>query len=70
SLFCSDPSEAEGCCVPAGDPTLNSQRWVNALDDINDHQLIVEKRMKSHDDRLMLIISMVGRYSMRRYCDR
>ncbi|MCI55399.1 hypothetical protein A2U01_0076649, partial [Trifolium medium] len=45
------------------------QCWAKALDGINGHQLAAEKRLKSHDEQLMLIISVVGRYSMQRYCD-
>jgi hypothetical protein len=37
---------------------------------INVLQVIAGKRMKSHDDQLMLNIPVVGRYNMQRYCDR
>ncbi|MCI10463.1 hypothetical protein A2U01_0031556 [Trifolium medium] len=65
-----DPGEVEGGCVPAGAPTLNPERWAKALDGINGHQVAAEKRLKSHDEQLMLIIPVVERYSMWRYCDR
>ncbi|MCI50942.1 hypothetical protein A2U01_0072186, partial [Trifolium medium] len=44
--------------------------WAKALDGINGHQVAAGKRLKSYDEQLMLIISVVGRYSMWRYCDR
>jgi hypothetical protein len=28
------------------------------------------KQLESHDEQLMLIIPMVGRYNMKGYCDR
>jgi hypothetical protein len=37
---------------------------------INAHQVTAGKRLKSHDEPLMLIILMVGRYNMHEYCDR
>jgi hypothetical protein len=37
---------------------------------INVHQGTARKRLKSHDEQLMLIILMVGRYNMQRYYDR
>jgi hypothetical protein len=37
---------------------------------VNVHQVATEKRLKSHDEPLMLIIPVVGRYNMHRYCDR
>jgi hypothetical protein len=46
------------------------QRWANALDGINGHQMAAGKRLKNHDEQLMLIIPVVGRYNMRKYCDR
>ncbi|MCI37234.1 hypothetical protein A2U01_0058458, partial [Trifolium medium] len=45
------------------------QRWAKTLDGINGHQVADGKRLKSHDEQLMLIILVVGRYSMWRYCD-
>ncbi|MCI63866.1 hypothetical protein A2U01_0085123, partial [Trifolium medium] len=41
-----------------------------ALDGINGHQVAAGKRLRSHDEQLMLIIPMVGRYNTQRYCDR
>jgi hypothetical protein len=32
-------------------------------------QVATGKRLESHDEQLMLIILMVGRYNMQRYCD-
>ncbi|MCI85123.1 hypothetical protein A2U01_0106402, partial [Trifolium medium] len=46
------------------------QRWAKALDGINGLQVAAEKRLKSHDEQLMLITPVVGRYGMRRYHDR
>jgi hypothetical protein len=37
---------------------------------INAHQVTAGKRLRSHDEQLMLIISVVGRYNMQGYCDR
>jgi hypothetical protein len=37
---------------------------------INVHQVTSEKRLESHDEQLMLIIPVVGRYITRRCCDR
>jgi hypothetical protein len=38
---------------------------------INTHQVTAEKRLKSHDEPLMLIVSVVGRYNnMQEYCNR
>jgi hypothetical protein len=37
---------------------------------INAHQVAAGKRLKSHDEPLMLIIPVVGRYNMQGYCDR
>ncbi|MCI97048.1 hypothetical protein A2U01_0118348, partial [Trifolium medium] len=34
-----------------------------ALDGINGHQVAAGKRLKSHDEQLMLIIPVVGLYS-------
>jgi hypothetical protein len=34
---------------------------------INVHQVTAEKRLKSHDEQLMLIIPVVGRYDTRWY---
>ncbi|MCI39019.1 hypothetical protein A2U01_0060248, partial [Trifolium medium] len=45
------------------------QLWVKALDGIIGHQVAAEKWLKSHAEQLMLIIPVVGRYSMWRYCD-
>jgi hypothetical protein len=36
---------------------------------INVHQVTSEKRLESHDEQLMLIIPVVGRYITRRCCD-
>jgi hypothetical protein len=36
---------------------------------INDHQVTAGKRLKSHDEQLMFIIPVVGRYNMQEYCD-
>ncbi|PNX92343.1 hypothetical protein L195_g015478 [Trifolium pratense] len=36
----------------------NPQRWAKALDDINGHQVAAGKRLESHDEQLMLIISV------------
>jgi hypothetical protein len=46
------------------------QCWANALDGINDHQMAAGKQLKNHDEQLMLIIPVVDRYNMRKYCDR
>jgi hypothetical protein len=35
---------------------------------INAHQVIAGKRLKSHDEQLMLIIPVVGRYNMLTIC--
>jgi hypothetical protein len=37
---------------------------------INAHQVTAEKRLESHDEQLMLIIPVVGRYNTCGYCDR
>jgi hypothetical protein len=37
---------------------------------INIHQITAGKRLESHDEQLMSIILVVGRYNRRRYCDR
>ncbi|KAK2415853.1 hypothetical protein QL285_038301 [Trifolium repens] len=36
---------------------------------INAHQVAVEKRLERHDEQLMLVISVVGRYNTYGYCD-
>ncbi|MCI90902.1 hypothetical protein A2U01_0112196, partial [Trifolium medium] len=37
---------------------------------INGHQVAAGKRLKSFDEQLMLIIPVVGRYSMQGHCGR
>jgi hypothetical protein len=37
---------------------------------INAHQVAAGKRLKSHDEPLMLIIPVVGRYNTQGYYDR
>ncbi|PNY01471.1 hypothetical protein L195_g024768 [Trifolium pratense] len=54
--------EAVGC-VPARVPKLNPQRWAKTFDDINDHQVAARKRLESHDEQLMFIIPVIGRYN-------
>ncbi|MCI56334.1 hypothetical protein A2U01_0077585, partial [Trifolium medium] len=44
-------------------------RWAKTLDGINGHQVAAGKRLRSHDEHLMLIIPVVGRYNMHGYCD-
>jgi hypothetical protein len=34
---------------------------------LNVHQVAAGKRLESHDEQLMLIIPVVGRYNMQRY---
>ncbi|MCI75203.1 hypothetical protein A2U01_0096471, partial [Trifolium medium] len=45
------------------------QRWAKALDGINGHQVAAGKLLKSHDEQLMLINPVVGRYNMLKYSD-
>jgi hypothetical protein len=35
----------------------------------NGHQVIVGKRMKNHNEQLMLIIPVVGHHNAQGYCD-
>jgi hypothetical protein len=37
---------------------------------LNDHQVVAGKRLESHDEQLMFIIPLIGRYNTQRYCDR
>ncbi|MCI58800.1 hypothetical protein A2U01_0080055, partial [Trifolium medium] len=46
------------------------QCWAKTLDGINGHQVAAGKRLKCHDEQLMFIIPVVGRYNTQRYCDR
>ncbi|MCI37448.1 hypothetical protein A2U01_0058672 [Trifolium medium] len=60
-LFIFRSGEWEGSCVPTGAPTLNAgPRPLMAA----------RKQLESHDDQLMLIIPVVGRYNTQGYCDR
>ncbi|MCI26551.1 hypothetical protein A2U01_0047747, partial [Trifolium medium] len=43
------------------------QGWAKTLDGINGHKVAAGKRLKSHDEWLMLIIPVVGRYNMLGY---
>jgi hypothetical protein len=37
---------------------------------LNVHQVTAGKRLKSHNEQLMFIIPVIGRYNIHRYCDR
>ncbi|PNX73465.1 hypothetical protein L195_g002621 [Trifolium pratense] len=41
-----NPGGMRGGCVPAVALTLNPQRWVKTLDDINGHQVAAGKRLE------------------------
>ncbi|PNX79605.1 hypothetical protein L195_g035591 [Trifolium pratense] len=60
------PVEMKGDCVPVDIPTLKSvspQRWAKTLDGIYGHQVAAGKQLESHDEQLMLIIPVNGRYN-------
>ncbi|PNY13186.1 hypothetical protein L195_g009835 [Trifolium pratense] len=40
-----------------------------SFDDVNGHQVAARKGPESHDEQLMFIIPVVGRYNTQTYCD-
>ncbi|MCI23041.1 hypothetical protein A2U01_0044219, partial [Trifolium medium] len=69
-LLHSNPGEAEGVVYLQEWSIYSPQRWAKNLDGHLCHQVAAEKWLECHDEQLMLIIPVVGRYNMQGYYDR